>query len=189
MKKAAAAQRLGVPEHEVTGVRSTPDGDVVTTHDGVQYLVTADQVLYYANHPENTAFPIFGRDETIEVVPYPVMTKGGAALQLGVPESEILDVRPHSGRVPADDGDLVVLADRRVLITRAGVQVPWLASDPDPDLDPEPALDEVPSGTVEQVLAWVGIDPERAARALEAERAQEKPRVGLTEKLEKLVIP
>ncbi|MFI9558864.1 hypothetical protein [Nonomuraea endophytica] len=45
----------------------------------------------------------------------------------------------------------------------------------------------VPAGTVEEVLAWVGDDHERAAQALAAERAKERPRSTLVARLTELV--
>ena len=50
-------------------------------------------------------------------------------------------------------------------------------------LDADP--DVVPDGTVAEVLAWVGNDPERARQALGVEQ-QDKRRAGLTAQLEKL---
>jgi hypothetical protein len=44
----------------------------------------------------------------------------------------------------------------------------------------------VPDGTADEVLAWVGDDPARAARALVAEKIAEKPRTTLLDKLAKL---
>jgi hypothetical protein len=50
--------------------------------------------------------------------------------------------------------------------------------------------DNVPDRhTVEEVLAEVGDDPERAARALDAERASAKPRKSLVEGLERILNP
>lgn len=46
--------------------------------------------------------------------------------------------------------------------------------------------DEVPDGTIEQVLAWVGDDQARAVRALDAEHAREKPRSTLVARLTEL---
>jgi hypothetical protein len=46
--------------------------------------------------------------------------------------------------------------------------------------------DAVPVGTADEVLAWVGDDPARAARALVAEKIAEKPRTTLLDKLAKL---
>jgi len=41
----------------------------------------------------------------------------------------------------------------------------------------------VPAGTVAEVLAWVGGDPARAARALDVERARPSPRSSLVDQL------
>jgi len=55
--------------------------------------------------------------------------------------------------------------------------------EPEPPVDP----DAVPDGTIAQVLDWVGNDPARAARALEAERARDAAdRTTLVAALEKL---
>lgn len=45
----------------------------------------------------------------------------------------------------------------------------------------------VPSGTTKEVLAWVGEDKDRAQRALDKEKADKKPRTGLTKELEELL--
>lgn len=61
--------------------------------------------------------------------------------------------------------------------------------------DPLPAKPKVSlppaaaDGTVDQVLAVVGDDPELAAAALEAELAKDQPRTTLTAELERLVVP
>lgn len=52
----------------------------------------------------------------------------------------------------------------------------------DDDVDTD---DQVPDGTADEVLAWVGSDPERAKLALAAEQAGQK-RSTLTDKLTKL---
>ena len=46
--------------------------------------------------------------------------------------------------------------------------------------------DAVPDGSGKDVLGWVGDDPARAARALEAESGREAPRKTLVAALEKL---
>lgn len=46
--------------------------------------------------------------------------------------------------------------------------------------------DEVPEGTAAEVLEWVGEDPERAKKALEAEEEGDQ-RVGLSKKLKELI--
>lgn len=50
---------------------------------------------------------------------------------------------------------------------------------------PDPADDEVPTGSNAVVLSWVGDDAERARRALEQENAKSSPRKGLVSELEK----
>ena len=63
-----------------------------------------------------------------------------------------------------------------------------------PATDEEPEPEESPTeldidATAAEVLAWVGDDPERAAEALEAEQAKDKPRSTLVKSLEKLAEP
>jgi hypothetical protein len=52
---------------------------------------------------------------------------------------------------------------------------------------PGPAAELDIDGTAADVLAWVGEDRERAAEALAAEQAKDKPRSTLVKQLEKLV--
>jgi hypothetical protein len=52
-----------------------------------------------------------------------------------------------------------------------------------------PATEQVPAGTVDAVLEWVGDDPERSALALLAERLREQPRTTLVTRLEQLAPP
>lgn len=47
-----------------------------------------------------------------------------------------------------------------------------------------PDPDAVPDGRIEDVVAWVGDDPDRARRALDTENATSRPRVTLVEHLE-----
>lgn len=69
--------------------------------------------------------------------------------------------------------------------------------DGDPDDDggtPSPAGDDdgdqpPENATIEQVIAWVDGDPERALAALEAERQAAKPRSTLVRQLEELTAP
>ena len=46
--------------------------------------------------------------------------------------------------------------------------------------------DEVPHGTIDRVLAWVGNDADRARRALEVEQAKAEPRASLVARLSAL---
>lgn len=53
-----------------------------------------------------------------------------------------------------------------------------------PDADPE----EVPTGTVPEILSWVGEDVERAKKALDVETSGDsKPRKGLVSQLTELI--
>lgn len=47
-------------------------------------------------------------------------------------------------------------------------------------------IGELPDGTSAEVLAWVGDDPDRSAKALAAERASDNPRSTLVARLEAL---
>jgi hypothetical protein len=57
---------------------------------------------------------------------------------------------------------------------------------PDGGTQPEPGADLDITAKVDVVLAWVGDDPARAAQALEAENAKDKPRSTLVKTLEEL---
>lgn len=59
---------------------------------------------------------------------------------------------------------------------------------PETETEPETDPDAVPTGTIDEVLAWVGEDRVRAEQALEAERANQK-RTTLVGQLEKLAAP
>jgi hypothetical protein len=50
-----------------------------------------------------------------------------------------------------------------------------------------PVADELPSGSIAVVAAWVGVDKNRARRALDVERAADKPRVTLVALLTELL--
>jgi hypothetical protein len=68
-----------------------------------------------------------------------------------------------------------------------------LEADPEPAPTPEPEApaapvqpggDEPPvDGTIDALMAWVGDSQERAARALEAEQAKDKPRSTVVKRL------
>lgn len=47
--------------------------------------------------------------------------------------------------------------------------------------------DEVPAGTVPEVLNWVGEDKERAEKALAEEKKADKPRKGLIKALDEVI--
>ena len=52
-----------------------------------------------------------------------------------------------------------------------------------PNADPE----AVPSGTVPEIMTWVGKDPVRAQKALDVELSDERPRKGLVSSLTEMV--
>ena len=89
------------------------------------------------------------------------------------------------------DGDLA----RHLATTSEEESVEILEADPEPEPEGEEleadggdadAPDELDiDGTAQQVLAWVGDDPERAEEALAAEQAKDKPRSTLVKALEK----
>lgn len=65
------------------------------------------------------------------------------------------------------------------------------SSEPTPTTQPITAPDagpeDVPSGTVPEVMTWVGDDPVRAQKALDAEVENDKPRKGLVEQLSEMI--
>jgi hypothetical protein len=66
-------------------------------------------------------------------------------------------------------------------------RISGLASGSDQGVSPETEAVQVPKGTSAEVLAWVGLDSDRAQLALDAEQATAKPRKGLVEELEELL--
>lgn len=91
------------------------------------------------------------------------------------------------------DGDLA----RHLAANAPADSVEVLESDPEPepdgddpggdaDEDGAPPAELDIDGTAQQVLAWVGDDPDRAEEALAAEQAKDKPRSTLVKQLEKL---
>lgn len=86
------------------------------------------------------------------------------------------------------DGDLARHLDDNspdgsVETIEADLEPPQAEPEQEP-LEPSDELDI--DATATDVLAWVGDDPERAAEALEAETAKDKPRSTLVKQLEKL---
>jgi len=49
------------------------------------------------------------------------------------------------------------------------------------------AKNQVPTGTVKEILKWAGDDPERAARALSVEKASSDPRTSVIDGLKKVI--
>lgn len=103
-----------------------------------------------------------------------VQTHDGQRVLLTSADGVTFDVQPWDGPMP---GELV------------GEHGPELQELPAGSVVVDGAAvtgDEMPDGSVETVLAWVGDDAVRAALALEAERLREKPRTTLVAQLETL---
>jgi hypothetical protein len=90
---------------------------------------------------------------------------------------EIPVLLDHPDLEPADDATVAALA-------------PLVDEDAPADATPSasaPVLDDVPHGTIDEVLAWVDGDPVRAATALGVENAAEDgPRITLVDALTRL---
>lgn len=102
-------------------------------------------------------------------------------------ERETVYVKCDNGMVMAHDLPLPSgIADR---VARGQLELVNADGSRPDESAPEPAAvgDEVPTGSVATVLTWVGEDKDRARRALEVERAAEKPRVSLTGALTALI--
>lgn len=117
------------------------------------------------------------------------LTREQAAQRLGMKPREIIAIAPAAG-----GGHLVTTHDGQQVPVDADGQVHTGGPRPAAPVDPEPSaaapvtalLAEVPAGSIPDVLAWVGDDPERAQAAQAAESTKEKPRTGLVEALEKI---
>ncbi|MFG3709206.1 hypothetical protein ACGF7U_31370 [Micromonospora sp. NPDC047670] len=125
------------------------------------------------------------------------LSREQAAQALGMKVREILAVDRVDGRyaVTTHDGQRTLVDDRgRLVDDRADAPAP-----PTPPATPAgpgtpaeqtsrpgPDGDQVPDGSLDVVLQWVGGDPQRAQAALDAENDREKPRSTLVEALERL---
>lgn len=116
------------------------------------------------------------------------MDQQQAAARLGMKAAEIIGVER------AADAHVVTTHDgQRVRVTADGVEPYREAPPTDAKMEPpaeQPApdgdVDQVPEGSAETVLQWVGDDPGRARLALEAEQAKASPRRGLVDRLQKV---
>lgn len=126
------------------------------------------------------------------------MDRYEAARALGLADADVLAVeetedgtkvttRDGGDRLITDDG-VFALSDHPATaqLRRHDADV----AEPDDVPDPEPSTvgggSEVPDGSADVVLTWVGDDSERAQRALAAEDRREHPRSTLVDKLRKL---
>lgn len=89
----------------------------------------------------------------------------------------------HMADNAPDDAVEILEDDREQLLAAAdATPAPGSSASPDGgdgdgDGGPAPGDDMPPiDGTIGDLMAWVGDDPDRAARALEAEQAKDKPR-------------
>lgn len=125
--------------------------------------------------------------------------KEQAAKVLGMKAREITDVddrghyaviTTHDGVRTVVDGDGNVVPYTPEFVAALDDRVAAALGQQDEELGGDPAggdVDEVPAGTVDVVLEWVGQDAGRAQRALDAEQAAERPRTGLVDRLQKVV--
>lgn len=133
--------------------------------------------------------------------------KEQAARVLGMKTREIVDVQDHghyavvtthdgARSLVYEDGTVEPHTPQAEAALQSLQHVAAQADEQDADGEPDDGDEdegagaddgEVPSGTVEVVLAWVGQDADRAQRARDAELATERPRTGLVDKLQKVV--
>jgi hypothetical protein len=171
-----AARTLGMKPREV--VRW--DGTVAVLHDGTRFEFDKDgayrQLERVQRDVPRTADGHFVAD----------WTRHPAGQELAAPVDEPVDSRTRPVVAHGDDDPGSLPAG-----TAAGPR-PLTPSDPaatDQARRAGPATgvdEEVPGGSEKELLAWVGTDQTRAARALAAEKAADKPRGGVVSKLEKL---
>lgn len=195
-----AAALLGMAVHEVVAVVDTADGPVIVTHDGTKTLVRADGSLEFTAPPttleaQRASLPLDAEGEA-------TLSVTGAAKRLGMAVHEVVGVYAAEGGhvVVTHDGHPTLITDGGELVfgaeaIRARLQLDEPADEED-DAEADdgktggqtqtPDGDAVPEGTIEVVLAWVGDDKEKAAKALEVERGRPSPRSGLLAKLEPL---
>lgn len=82
-----------------------------------------------------------------------------------------------------DKSEVKAVASKRDRTPRFDTPVPTTTPIIAPDADPN----EVPVGTVPEILTWVGEDKEKAQKALDKELENSKPRKGLVSSLEEVV--
>lgn len=196
---AQAAAVMGMPEHEILAVAEVGDVHVVTTHDGQHTVVTADgkaRALQAGATEEELA--ALGLDEDAV-----------AELQSAAEGADPLTADPQAAQRAGLDPNAHEIAQG----ARAALESPGATPPAEPVQVANPGAgglgggeenggpapqddgaqadgngehgDEVPDGSAETVLAWVGDDEDRARRALEVEQDREKPRSGLVATLQK----
>jgi hypothetical protein len=117
------------------------------------------------------------------------MERADVARLLNVAEADITDfVAGEHLRVSLSNGAERLVTDDGVFALNDHSANRQLRRWTEPVHDEPPSIDdEVPEGSADVVLTWVGEDPERALKAWETEQARPKPRSTLLAQLEKLV--
>jgi hypothetical protein len=154
LSKQQAAERMGMKPEEIVSVEETGEGVLVTTHDGVTSTLTDDGLVVTDT----------GKGEVV-----------ATQAEDGEP-SELL-------REPGTVQDPVVTAASTIPKDTNVVSVPTVPGNDGPPVVEDPDGGEVPTGSIDEVLTWVGDDTDKADRALRAEQAKDKPRSTLVERL------
>ena len=98
-----------------------------------------------------------------------------------------VDVRDGGCRLIDRDGGVWALDDHPANRSRRRWEPPAAVAEEDEAPPGDGAGGEVPDGTADDVLGWVGDDPGRAAQALAVEEGRDHPRSTLVAKLRKAV--
>lgn len=110
-----------------------------------------------------------------------------AARRLNVAEAEVLDVKAEAGWWHALHHDMASHVEEWRPVPGSPA-----ADSPEPEPEAEGSDrpgsgDQVPDGTIAEVLDWVGDDSDRAVAALEAEEERDQSRTTLVAALEKVI--
>nr|BFE85820.1 hypothetical protein GCM10020093_084210 [Planobispora longispora] len=172
MTREQAAERLGMKPSEILDVQSKDGNHLITTHDGQRVEVTKDGEV----RP-------YDADQDLGAWEREINANVGAAEASGQPIRPEMTARDVPTGSPEEvlawvgtDRDRAALAIE-TLKQRGGVQAEILETlehlgGAEGEKDGQ---QEVPAGSAERVLQWVGDDPARARQALEAERKKDNP--------------
>lgn len=173
-----AAQVMGMAPHEVLAVAEVGDYHVVTTHDGQHTLITKDGQAKLLTADDAAALGV---------------GEGGELEQLADAAEDADPAKTAEG--DQVDPNAAEIAERARQALENGGQGPTPeAPVPNPEaggLQPnensgDGDVEPVPDANKDDLLAWVGDDKDRAARALEAEHERETPRSTVVAALEKV---
>jgi anti-sigma factor ChrR (cupin superfamily) len=109
---------------------------------------------------------------------------GGTVQPMDLPLSEVMQDQVNAGVLRRVDGPVAKVVQE--FEERAGGSITRFvqaSGSAVAAVDP----DAVPAGTIDEILAWVGNDTDRAGRALDAEQAARSPRKTLVTTLTELV--